>query len=51
MVADDGGRLVMTAQPTVAFGPKLVDIVFTTCDGEIINLEGEAFPGLPILDP
>ncbi len=49
MVADDGGRLLMTAQPIVAFGPKLVDIVFTTSGGETRNLEGEVFPELTIL--
>ena len=49
MAADDGGRLVMTAQPIVAFGPKLVDFVFTTSGGETRNLKGEVFPELPIL--
>lgn len=48
MVASHGGRLVRTAQPTISFGPKPVDMVFTASNSETRTLVGEVFPDLPI---
>lgn len=49
MVAGDGSRLIMTAQPTDVVGPKFIDIVFTSNSGDATNMEDEVFPPLPIL--
>ena len=49
LTASDGGRLVMTAQPIVEFGPKLVDIVFTSSIGEITMIDDQTFPNLTIV--
>lgn len=44
MTADDGARLTMTAQPIAAHGPKLVEALYTSADGNTQTQVGVEFP-------
>jgi len=51
MVADDGGRLTMTALPMVGAGPRLVDVEYISVSGETQTQAGVEFPELTINAP